>query len=69
MGDLMETDYVHKAVNGAIAGLFAAVVVDVHAFMRWQRWQEAIAYDWRTAALRWTQGVVVGALTGLGLGI
>jgi hypothetical protein len=65
----MENDYVRKAVNGALAGLVAAALVDVHAFMRWQRLQEAATYDWKTAALRWMQGMVGGALTGLGLGI
>ena len=55
-------------VRGALSGLVAAAIVDVHAFMRWRSVQEAIAFDWRTAALRWAQGAVGGALMAVGLG-
>ena len=56
------------AVRGALSGLVAAAIVDVHAFLRWRSVQEATAFDWHTAVLRWAQGAVGGALTAAGLG-
>ncbi len=58
----------HPIVRGAASGALAAAVVDVHAFLTWKRVQDVVAYDWRTAAFRWAQGAVTGALAAAGLG-
>lgn len=55
-------------VKGALSGLVAAAVVDVHAFMRFKSKNDVATYDWGTAALRWGQGLIGGALTAAGLG-
>lgn len=56
-------------VRGAITGLCAAAVVDVHAFLSWKKVDDAYTYEWRTALLRWTQGAMMGALTGAGFNL
>lgn len=56
------------AVRGALAGVGSAAVVDLHAFLTWKNLQDAAKYDWGTAAFRWLQGAVTGALAGAGLG-
>jgi hypothetical protein len=56
------------AFRGALAGAVAAAVVDVHAFLTWKQFHDVIAYDWGTAAFRWLQGAVSGALVGGGYG-
>lgn len=55
-------------VKGAVSGVLAAAVVDVHAFQRFKNKQEFASYDWGTAGLRWFQGAITGALTAAGLG-
>lgn len=54
-------------VAGALSGLLAAAVVDIGAFRSWKSVNEAIAYDWTTAAWRWFQGAVSGALMAAGV--
>lgn len=56
------------SVRGALVGVGTAAVVDYGAFRSWKSWDDAMTYEWRTAAWRWFQGSVIGALTGLGLG-
>ena len=56
----------YPIVRGAISGVLAAAVVDFHAFMRFQNIQEAAKYQWGTAAFRWGQGAVSGALAAAG---
>jgi hypothetical protein len=59
---------VHPVAAGAFSGFVGAVLIDLAAFKRWQRWQDACVYDWSVATMRWTQGLVGGALGALGLG-
>jgi len=54
-------------VAGALSGLLAAAVVDIGAFRAWKNVNEAMAYDWKTAAWRWFQGAVSGALMAAGV--
>lgn len=56
------------AVHGAVTGVIAAAVVDLHAFLTWHSVQEVVTYRWGTAAFRWVQGAVTGAITGAGFG-
>lgn len=56
------------AFKGAVSGLVSAAIVDLHAFATWKSAHDVVSYDWGTAGLRWTQGIVGGALTGLGYG-
>lgn len=56
-------------VKGAISGVLAAAVVDMHAFQRFKSKQEFASYDWGTAGLRWGQGAIAGALSAAGLGM
>lgn len=58
----------HQIAAGAIAGLVTAIEADLDAFRAWQSWHDAAVYDWRTASFRWAKGIVIGALSGLGLG-
>lgn len=56
------------SIRGALSGAVAAAVVDLHAFLTWKKFSDVTGYDWSTAAFRWVQGAVTGALTGAGLG-
>jgi len=56
-------------IAGALSGLLAAAVVDVSAFRSWKSVDEAMAYDWTTAAWRWFQGAVSGALMAAGVAV
>lgn len=53
--------------KGAISGLLAAAVVDFHAFLTWKNAHDVASYDWATAAFRWFQGAVAGAVAAAGL--
>ena len=55
-------------VRGAITGALSAAAVDFQAFRSWKSVEQAASYDWGTAAWRWFQGAVVGAVTAAGLG-
>ncbi len=59
-----------KILNGAVAGILSAVIVDLHA---WQNdgfaFSWAKSFEWRVAIIRWLQGAVTGALAGAGLGV
>lgn len=60
-------DLLHnRIVQGALAGLGAAALVDFNAFRSWKSWQDASTYDWKVASFRWLQGAVVGAVAALG---
>lgn len=56
------------ALHGAIGGAVAAGVVDYHAFLTWKSFRDVQSYSWGTAAFRWLQGGVSGAVVGLGWG-
>ena len=64
----MDNTHLHQAIAGALTGLVTAIEADFAAFRAWQSWHDAAIYDWRTATFRWCKGVVIGALSGLGLG-
>jgi len=55
-------------VRGAISGIVAAATVDLHAFLTWKSVNDVKGYNWSTAAFRWAQGAVTGALTAAGMG-
>lgn len=55
-------------VRGAVSGALAAAVVDLHAFLTWKSVMDVKAYQWGTAAFRWLQGAITGAISGAGLG-
>lgn len=55
---------IHSVIfQGAVTGFLTAALVDYHAFRTWQSFHDAAIYDWRTAAFRWVQGTVAGAIT------
>lgn len=58
-----------KVLHGAVSGALAAALVDYHAFMTWKSVQDAMKYDWGTAAFRWLQGAIMGAAVGGGFGV
>ena len=63
------SNFLHNPiVKGALSGLVSAAVVDLHAFRTWKSGSEFKSYDWGTAALRWGQGIISGALAAAGLG-
>ena len=55
-------------LHGAFAGLVSAAATDLHAFRVWKSFNDARTYDWGTALFRWMQGIIIGALTAIGLG-
>lgn len=62
-------DFLHNPiVQGAISGVVAAAAVDYQAFRNWKSFQDAASYSWGTAAFRWFQGAVAGAVTAAGIG-
>ena len=58
----------HPVVKGALAGFLAAAYIDYLAFKSWKTAEEARAYKWDTAILRWAQGLIVGGVSASGLG-
>lgn len=54
--------------RAALAGALSAAAVDFRAFKAWQSFHDAATYDWQTAAWRWAQGAIVGALSAVGVG-
>lgn len=56
----------NSIVRGALTGFAAAAMVDVHTFLAWKKVQDFATWDWRTALMRWIQGTIYGALTGVG---
>lgn len=54
----------YPAVQGAVAGFFAAFLVDLQA---WKSWEDA-KFNIGTASFRWVQGTIVGAATMFGFG-
>lgn len=67
MIDPTHSPYVVAAAKGALSGFVAAAYVDWKAFRSWQSFHEAYAYDWPIACWRWLQGIITGAVTGLGI--
>lgn len=59
----------HSSVaHGAITGLVTAAAADYAVFRQWKNWEDARTYNWGVASFRWVQGLIVGAMTGAGLG-
>lgn len=58
----------NSIVKGALSGVVAAALVDIAAFRQWKNFHDAATYGWGTAAFRWFQGAVSGALTAAGIG-
>ena len=56
------------AGHGAVVGFGTAFAVDVHTFLSWKKLDDATKWDWRTAILRWVQGVIYGGAVGAGYG-
>ncbi len=52
----------NKIGAGALGGLVAAIVVDLHAWTRTPG-----AFDWSLAGRRWVAGAMAGVLAALGL--
>lgn len=61
--------FVHTPVGkGVVTGFGTAVAVDVHTFLSWKKVSDLTTWDWRTAFLRWGQGIVYGGAVGGGWG-
>ena len=54
-------------VMGAIVGAASAAKIDYSSFRSWKSFRDAYTYDWGTAAWRWLQGAVIGAVGVSGL--
>lgn len=60
---------VHSHIfHGALAGAAAAARVDYETFLSWKSFHDAATYNWSTAAWRWFQGAVFGAVVAVGAG-
>lgn len=58
----------HPVVTGALAGFLAATAVDVQAFRSFKSFDEFKRYSWTLAAFRAVQGLIIGALSAVGVG-
>lgn len=58
----------NRIVAGAIAGALSAALVDFNAFRAWKQWSDVATYQWSTAAFRWMQGAITGAVAAAGIG-
>lgn len=58
----------HPIVKGALGGLLVAARIDYEAFKGWKSFDDATAYDWKTAGFRWFRGALIGACLAGGLG-
>lgn len=67
MTEATHNPYLIAAAKGALSGFTAAALVDFNAFRTWRNFHDAYACDWPLAAWRWLQGIITGAVTGLGL--
>lgn len=56
-----------KLFLAALAGFWAGVAVDYHAFLSLKTPGEFLAYNWNVAAFRGFQGAVAGLVTALGM--
>lgn len=63
MNDLLQ----HPIVRGALAGAAGAALGDYRNFRSWKSVDDAMTYEWKTAAWRWFQGAVGGAMAAAGL--
>lgn len=59
----------NRIVMGAVAGVLTAALVDFNAFRAWKTFHDVSTYQWSTAAFRWLQGAIVGAITATGLNL
>ena len=53
----------------ALKGALVATAVDFGAFKKWKSFDDALAYDWRLAAVAMVQGAVIGLGRWQGLGV
>lgn len=56
--------FANPLVRRALAGVVVAAQIDYAAFRSWKNFDDALHYDWKTAAWRWTQGAIVGLIAG-----
>lgn len=56
----------NKLVQGALSGLLAAMVVDIHAFSKWRDYNQFAEFSYKLMLVRWLQGAISGALLALG---
>jgi hypothetical protein len=56
----------NKLVQGALSGLLAAIVVDIHAFIKWRDYDHFAEFNYKLMLVRWLQGIVSGAVLALG---
>lgn len=53
----------------AVAGLLAAIVTDLDAYIKARGDNETIKFAWGLALARWCKGAIMGAIAGAGFGI
>ena len=58
----------NRLVAGAISGALGGLVVDINAYLAWQKYQET-PFNWGLALSRIVQGAVAGVISALGLGV
>lgn len=64
----MLTTILHSPIaHGALTGLLGAAAADIHAFRTWKSFHDAATYSWSTAAFRWLQGAILGAIAAAGM--
>jgi len=64
----MLANFIHSpAFHGALLGWATAARIDFKAFRSWKSFTEAKQYNWNVALWNWFEGIVYGALGGLGL--
>lgn len=61
------TTFIQNLIAGAVAGLLAAIIVDLNAYKHAVEAGLGYSFDWRLALGRWVTGIISGALAGLGI--
>ena len=55
-------------IRGAISGALGGLVVDINAYLAWDKAQDGLSYNWKLAISRIVQGAIAGAAAAAGLG-
>lgn len=56
-------------LRGALLGAAVAAAIDLQAFRSWKSFDDLKLFNWKTAAFRWFQGAVIGAISAVHISV
>lgn len=68
MSNLLSNPYFLAAIKGAGAAVLPVLVIDFQTFKSWQSASDIKTYNWKVAAFKLAQAIVIGAAAGVGIG-